>query len=494
MQAQLEGQLQTSSLAGTALPQESAVETSVTARENLTILRNIKIGTFHIGSSLADILATGVWNRIMIKELGFAATPIALLLALRYFLAPFSIWVGARSDRTNWHGYRRLPYVWGGRLMMALSYVLLGVATLELAGGYDPSIKTFSLGLMNITVTTNGDSVLGWLGIATALIMFCVGSVLSSTTFLSLIYDTTPPKQRTRAVSVVWFFLILGFAVAGIFYSRLLPEYTRDGFLSLFLIAPLAMMSIWVFSVIGEEKPIHRGTTTESSESLGSVWGEIKRAWQNPHTQQFFLFLTLSTIFFYMQDVILEPFAGEVFNMPLSTTNRFSGYWGSMTLLGIVVSLFAARRWKKTVNNTSLSRWGVLTLIVTFILFVICAAFQVRGFVTVGLITMGIGLGMWTVGSLGLMMDMTRAWGAGLYLALWTVASTLARGAGVASGGILLDFGSVLSANVALAYAFVFGVQVVGFVASYVALRKVNVEAFKQETAGRETVFAATMD
>lgn len=195
MQAQLEGQLQTSSLAGTALPQESAVETSVTARENLTILRNIKIGTFHIGSSLADILATGVWNRIMIKELGFAATPIALLLALRYFLAPFSIWVGARSDRTNWHGYRRLPYVWGGRLMMALSYVLLGVATLELAGGYDPSIKTFSLGLMNITVTTNGDSVLGWLGIATALIMFCVGSVLSSTTFLSLIYDTTPPKQ-----------------------------------------------------------------------------------------------------------------------------------------------------------------------------------------------------------------------------------------------------------------------------------------------------------
>ena len=57
-------------------------------------------------------------------------------------------------------------------------------------------------------------------------------SALSGTTYLSLIYDITPERQRTRAVSVVWFFLITGFAVAGIAYGRLLPQYTREGFLA----------------------------------------------------------------------------------------------------------------------------------------------------------------------------------------------------------------------------------------------------------------------
>jgi len=33
-------------------------------------LRTVKIGTFHIGSSAVDLLVTGVWNRIMIVDLG----------------------------------------------------------------------------------------------------------------------------------------------------------------------------------------------------------------------------------------------------------------------------------------------------------------------------------------------------------------------------------------------------------------------------------------
>src|SRR5258706_15769402 len=128
---------------------------------NLSMARNAKIGLFHVGSSMADILAAGVWNRIAIAELGFAATPIALLLGLRYFLAPLAIWVGQRSDVSSWRGYRRLPYVWGGRLMMVLSYMLLGFST--------------------VTVADNRDSVIGWVGMITALGLFSLGSALSGT-------------------------------------------------------------------------------------------------------------------------------------------------------------------------------------------------------------------------------------------------------------------------------------------------------------------------
>jgi hypothetical protein len=66
------------------------------AAANVSLPRNIKLGLFHLGSSMADILASGVWNRIAINELGLASTPVALLLALKYFLAPLSVWIGQR--------------------------------------------------------------------------------------------------------------------------------------------------------------------------------------------------------------------------------------------------------------------------------------------------------------------------------------------------------------------------------------------------------------
>ncbi|MFQ3534452.1 MAG: BCD family MFS transporter [Aggregatilineales bacterium] len=475
-----------------AAPLSAAVsrERDESGWRNLSLVRNIKIGTFHIGSSMADILASGVWNRIMIKELGFAATPIALLLALRYFLAPLSIWIGRRSDLTNWRGYRRLPYVWGGRLAMALSYVLLGVATLELAGRYDPWMRDFSFDLMNITVTTNPGSALGWLGVVTALVMFSVGSTFSSTTFLSLVHDRTPAPQRTRAISVIWFFLILGFAVAGVLYSRLLPEYTRDGFLALMLTAPAIMIGIWFFSLVGEEMPIKR-RAEPTAKQHESFWQTMKQVWASRQTRLFFLFLALTNGLFYTQDVILEPFAGAVFGMPLSTTNRFSAYWGSMTLLAIVLSLIAIRRFPNRVNNTNLSRWGVILLVATFVMLTLSAMLYIRPLVTIALVTMGLGLGMWTVGTLGLMMAMTRAWGAGLYLALWTVASTLARGSGVALGGLLFDAALVLvGGDQALAYGSVFLIQSVGFVATLFILARVSLAEFQRETPEREVVFA----
>jgi BCD family chlorophyll transporter-like MFS transporter len=488
MQAELDNR--SAGLGMAAVPQERAES----AARNLSVLRNIKIGTFHIGSSLADILASGVWNRIMIKELGFDATPIALLLALRYFLAPLSIWVGRRSDVTNWRGYRRLPYVWGGRLVMALSYVLLGVATLELAGSYNPWTRDFSFDQMNITVTTNQGSVLGWLGVVTALVMFSVGSTFSSTTFLSLVYDRTPKHQQTRAISVIWFFLILGFAVAGVLYSRLLPEYSRDGFLSLMLIAPAVMLGLWVFSLIGEEVPIKRHAVRSAEQPTESFWQTMKQVWASRQTRLFFLFLALTNGLFYTQDVVLEPFAGQVFGMPLSTTNRFSAYWGSMTLLAIVLSLIAARRFPQRVNNMTLSRWGVILLVATFVMFTFSAMLQIRPLVTVGLVTMGLGLGMWTVGTLGLMMAMTRAWGAGLYLALWTVASTLARGSGVALGGVIFDVAQVLvGGDKALAYGSVFLLQSIGFIGTLFILARISLAEFEREAPQREVVFADSM-
>ena len=60
-------------------------------RPDLSIGHNLKIALFHLGSGMADVLTTGVWNRIMVADLGFSATFVGLLTGLRYFLAPIGV-------------------------------------------------------------------------------------------------------------------------------------------------------------------------------------------------------------------------------------------------------------------------------------------------------------------------------------------------------------------------------------------------------------------
>src|SRR5690606_20094628 len=173
--------------------------------KNLTVARNLKIGLFHLGSGIADIMATGVWNRIMISDLGFSATPIGLLVSLRYFLAPVGIWAGRMSDRHAVLGYRRLFWVWLGRAMMVISLFALGLVTTTLARGAEatPAI---------------------WVVISVAMLLFSLGTALSGGTFLALIYDRAADHQRGRAVGIVWTLLLVGFTVGGILAGVLLPD------------------------------------------------------------------------------------------------------------------------------------------------------------------------------------------------------------------------------------------------------------------------------
>jgi BCD family chlorophyll transporter-like MFS transporter len=471
--------------------------------ENLPIGRNIKIGLFHLGSGMADVISTGVWNRIMISDLGFAATPVGFLLALRYFLAPLGVWAGRMSDRRTLGGYRRLSWVWLGRGMMALSVLALGLTTATIA---------------------RGDLVdaLDWIVLTAALLLFSLGSALSSSTFLALIYDRSPEHQRGRAVGIVWTFLLLGFTVGGFGFAALLPSsesgieretvaivqgvdgeahalaFTPDMIQTLFIVAALVMAGLWFFSILGEEKRAQPGdapkTQAAQLEGSTSLRSDLRLAWSDRRTRFFFWFLSLSMLFAFTQDLILEPFAADVFGMEPRTTTRFAAYWGSMAILGTVVFLILSRR-VKWLSNTIMSYVGVALLVGTYVLFALSSLAEIRGLVTPGLILLGLGLGVWNVGTLGLMMDMSPFGRAGTFLGFWTLVVTLARGFGVSSGGLMRDLGLALTGQHTIAYGVVFIVGAVGLLASIWALSRVRATAFQRDQSGSTAqVLAAALD
>ena len=461
---------------------------------NLPIGRNLKIGFFHLGSGMADVLGSGIWNRIMISDLGFAATPIGFLISLRYFLAPVGIWAGRVSDRKTIFGMRRLFWIWLGRLMMVGSIFLLGYQTSRLAGGQSATA-------------------LVWIILALALLLFSLGSAISSSTFLALIYDRAGESQRGRAVGVVWTFLLLGFTIAGIFFGIMLPSdqtsiqnllilaptgyfdagpaYTPQVLQSLFLVTGLLLGSLWFFSLLGEEK---RDQFTETeSEMDSSLKDDLKLVWQSRPMRFFGFYLSLSMIFAFSQDLILEPFAADVFEMDAKHTTRFAAYWGSMSILGTLLFLALSRR-VKFLTNTNMSIIGVGFLIVTFALFSLSALMEIRGIVTPGLVLLGLGLGFWNVGTLGLMMDMSPAGRAGTFLGFWTLVVTLSRGVGVSGGGIIRDITLRLSESITLSYGLVFVIGTVGLCVALYMLMQVQVDRLASEPAQTQTVFAGALD
>ncbi len=457
---------------------------------NLTPARNLKIGLFHLGSGMADIIATGIWNRVMISDLGFSATPIGLLVALRYFLAPIGVWVGRVSDQRTVFGYRRLFWVWSGRAMMVISIITLGLITADLARG------------------TPADA-LRWIGLTVSLLLFSLGSAFSGGTFLALIYDRSATSQRGRAVGVVWTFLLLGYAVGGPIFGIMLPssgdnanglKFSPETLQNLFIGAAIILALLWFFSLLGEERRSKSGELVAPSAAAPTVpqtslIGDLKLAWSNRQTRLFFWFLALSMAFAFSQDLILEPFAGDVFGMEARVTTRFSGYWGSMAILGSVAFLVLSRRYKR-LNNTVMSVIGVALLVVTFGVFALSSLAEIRGLVTPGLILLGLGLGIWEIGTLGMMMEMSPFGRAGTFLGFWTLVVTLARGVGVSGGGIIRDIALQATGSLNVSYGLVFAIGMVGLVISLWVVTRVKVDRFKaaQEPTDTAPILAGALD
>ncbi|MEO0596514.1 MAG: BCD family MFS transporter, partial [Chloroflexota bacterium] len=390
--------------------------------KGLSVFRNTKIAFFHLGSGMADVLTTGVWNRIMISDLGISATPVSLLVSLRYFLAPLGIWAGRMSDQHRILGFRRLAWIWFGRFLMVLSTFGLGFGTVQLLQHLDRHLWT------------------DWLIIISSLIAFSIGNALSGSTFLALVYDRATEEQRGRAVGIVWTFLLLGFTVGGIVFSLLLPDnseaavasanglsFTGADLWRLFVIAGSMFATFWFFSLLGEERRDNTPTDFVQEDNPPSLREDLKLVWENGAMRFFMFYLTLSMFFAFSQDPILEPFAGDVFNMEASLTNRFAAYWGSTSILTSLISLWLLRKvdgW----NHTRLSQVGVVILIITFGLLTLSSFAQIEAIIMPGLLVLGIGLGFWNIGTLGLMMDMSPLGRAGTFLGFWSMLVTLSRG------------------------------------------------------------------
>lgn len=425
---------------------------------HFSVFRASKIGFFNFGSAMADILVASVWNRIMISDLGVSATVVSLLLALRYLLAPVSIWIGLQSDTRPLLGRRRLPYIWLGRALMLAGILMLPVATLRLSGNIsDP---------------------FGWTLALAIFMMYGLGTAVSGGPFLALIHDSVPAAKRGIAISIAQTILLVGFAVWPILFAHWLPSYSMAGFQSLALWTAMIAGAIWLFSVLGQDRPIE-SRPPAAGPRAGTI-GTLRCMWADIRTRRFFYFLALGAIASFAQDAVLEPFGADVFGLTIDETTRFTAYFGSGVLAAMIVTSFITRR-KRPEEQTRPATLGLSVMVVGLTLLAAAGLAHIRWLVTPALLMFGLGFGVYTVGGVSLLMAMTTEARAGAYLGLWTMTQLVARGVGIGLGGLVRDVSLALTGWLTFAYASVFILEAAGLAVCIWLVARLDVVGFVRE-------------
>ncbi len=404
------------------------------------LLRTFKLGTFHIGSALADILVSGVWNRVLIRELGISATPVALLIGLRYLLAPVSLWAGHRSDTQPLFGKYRLPYIYIGRLLLWLALPLLPLSIVELS--------------------RDSASVAGWVLSLAIFVLYGLGTFISGAPYLALVRASAPPSRKGLAIIIVETFLLSGFAIVPITYSLLMRTYTIEGFWRLVVLAMIGGALAWGVSVWGEERTAPEFLdATDEQEANVPLSDMVRRMWNQPNTRLFFGVLALGAVALFAQDAVLEPLGAELFNLDVAQTTRFSAYYGTGVLLTMIIGSLLTRKWLPQ-SYTTLTTTGLVLVMLTLALLVYTTLAHIEFLLTPMLFLFGVASGVYTVGGLNLMVAMTDERYAGAYLGVWSLAQLVFRGVGIALGGITFDAIRLLTNSSAMGYAAVFVMEI----------------------------------
>jgi BCD family chlorophyll transporter-like MFS transporter len=204
----------------------------------------------------------------------------------------------------------------------------------------------------------------------------------------------------------------------------------------------------------------------------------VKGLLQSRHTRWFAAFLLVSMFSLFMQDVILEPFGGEVFELRPAETTRFNAYMGVGLIASMVVGgmILIPRRGKRWV--TEVGCWAMAGAF---------AGLAASSFSLIGqglpliILMLGLGAGLFTVGGVALMMDLTSKEHTGLFIGAWTLVQALARGPASLFSGGLYNAITRWGASAGQSYGLIFALEAAGVVISIIFLRRVAVKGFQLE-------------
>jgi BCD family chlorophyll transporter-like MFS transporter len=187
--------------------------------------------------------------------------------------------------------------------------------------------------------------------------------------------------------------------------------------------------------------------------------------------------IALGTTAFAMQDVLLEPYGGQVLAMTVGATTWLTAALAAGGLVGFSLASSVLSRGADPARMANAGAWVGIP---AFGAVLAAAATQSVGLFACGVMLIGFGGGVFGHGTLTLTMNRAPTEQTGLALGAWGAVQATAAGVAVALGGMLRDainalaehgvFGPAL-AHPATGYAAVYAIEIALLVATIVVMR-----------------------
>jgi len=415
------------------------------------------------------VITTSTLNRIMVVELMLPALLPGLLVGLHYAVQMVRPRMGFGADQ----GRRCTPWMVGGMGVLSLGGCLAAQAI----------------------VTMGNDRGLGVALAAVAFAMIGVGVSACGTSLLVLLAKRVGDDRRAPAATLVWVMMIVGFAVTAVVVGKQLDPYSPERLLRVVCTAAVLAWLIACACLWGLEGPAAptaeragaQAAETAAAHPSAQLSGDplspgqgmasvrfrqaLAQVWDEPAARRFTIFVFLSMLAYSSQDLILEPFAGAVFDMTPGQTTQLSGLQHGGVLLGMLCVALAGSGWARG-RWGSVQAWmvgGCLASALAMAGLSVAAGLGGSWPLLANVFLLGVANGAFSIAAITTMMRLAAAakdGREGTRMGLWGASQAIAFGLGGLLGTGASDLARWWLSEPATAYSWVFGMEALMFAGS----------------------------
>ena len=421
------------------------------ASDDLPLSRLLRLSLFQISVGMAMVMLVGTLNRVMIVEMGVPTTLVSFMVALPLLIAPFRALIGFQSDHHRSHlGWRRVPYIWMGTLMQFGGFSIMPFALLVLSGAGQ---------------SAQAPQWVGQFGAAVAFILVGVGMHTTQTAGLALATDLSTPEKQPQVVGLMYVMQLIGMMGSALVLGDLLYDYSPGQLIRVVQAVAVITLVLNVIAVWKQEARSRQRTPgTPLEESFQNSW---KVFCEGPHTIRRLLAVGLGSMAFTMEDVLLEPYGGEILKLSVSSTTLLTA---TLALGGLIGFGWASRVISRGADPYQMASWGAWIGLPAFVLIILAAPLMSVNLFVMGVFLIGLGGGLFAHGTLTASMNLAPPDQTGLAMGAWGAVQATASGLGMALGGLLRDGVAQLS-NSVTGYSTVYGIEIVMLILTLMAMR-----------------------
>ncbi|WP_243457266.1 BCD family MFS transporter [Parasphingorhabdus cellanae] len=418
-------------------------ERDMTQANGLSWFGIIRLGTVQAAIGAIVMLATSLLNRVMVVEYSIAAAIPAALVAWHYAVQLSRPLWGHKSDQTA----RRTPWIVGGMGILALGAVLAVDATIMMA---NPGVGAFLLAIVSFT-------------------MIGLGVGVSGTALLALLASRVSVERKPAAAAISWTMMVAGIVIAAGVSGAYLDPFTapRLAIVSSFVALIAFCLAMLALKGLEDKNPVvARPQADQQSASFPDV---LKDIWQDKEARRFTYFVFISMLAYSMQDLIMEPFAGFLFEMTPGQSTQLSSLQHSGILLGMLLSGVGGSLYTKRFGQ-NLKLWIVLGCLGSAVMLAglsIAATTGATWPLKANVFGLGVANGVFAVAAVSAMLGLASkgvASGEGARMGVWGASQAIAFGTGGLTGAIIVDQLRAFTGEDVTAFQIVFGVEAIMFI------------------------------